>query len=98
MLMIENKVALLSVFCFFLAVVVWLFWAYHMWLTAINMTTNESIKRSRVRNRILSAYLLWLNLHVAWNVDACQHIASRREDFGCLVQVRERGRGALGRN
>lgn len=55
MLMIENKVALLSVFCFFLAIVVWLFWAYHMWLTANNMTTNESIKRGRVRNRILSA-------------------------------------------
>ena len=55
MLMIANKVALLSVFCFFLAIVVWLFWAYHMWLTANNMTTNESIKRGRVRNRILSA-------------------------------------------
>ena len=61
MLMIENKIALLSVFCFFLAIVVWLFWAYHMWLTANNMTTNESIKRGRVRARILSAYEFKLN-------------------------------------
>ena len=61
MLMIENKIALLTVFCFFLAIVVWLFWAYHIWLTANNMTTNESIKRGRVRGRILAAYLLQLN-------------------------------------
>ena len=61
MLMIENKIALLSVFCFFLAIVVWLFWAYHMWLTANNLTTNESIKRGRVRARILSAYELRLD-------------------------------------
>ena len=61
MLMIENKIALLAVFCFFLAIVVWIFWAYHMWLTATNMTTNESIKRGRVRARILSACLLRLS-------------------------------------
>ena len=57
MLMLENKIMLLAIFCFFLAIVVWAFWAYHIWLTANNMTTNESIKRGRVRGRILSAYV-----------------------------------------
>ena len=55
-LMLENKVTLLAMFCFFLAIVVWAFWAYHIWLTATNMTTNEAIKRGRVRARIQSAY------------------------------------------
>jgi palmitoyltransferase len=55
-LMLENKVTLLAMFCFFLAIVVFAFWAYHIWLTATNMTTNEAIKRGRVRARIQSAY------------------------------------------
>eukprot|EP01045_Picozoa_sp_COSAG04_P017643 COSAG04_NODE_1574_length_6276_cov_3.068480_3_plen_567_part_00 len=54
-LMLENKVMLLGLFCFFLAIVVFAFWGYHAYLTATNMTTNESIKRGRVRNKIQAA-------------------------------------------
>lgn len=70
LLMLENKVTLLAIFCFFLAVVIWFFWAYHIWLTATNMTTNESIKRGRVRGRILAAYPLRLNSEPKTSLDA----------------------------
>ena len=49
MLMLENKVMLLCMFCGFLSFVIFLFWAYHVHLVCCNMTTNESIKLGRVR-------------------------------------------------
>ena len=48
-LMLENRIMLLCIFCGFLSFVIFLFWAYHMYITSINMTTNETIKRGRVR-------------------------------------------------
>jgi hypothetical protein len=34
----------MAIFCGVLAIVLYLFWAYHMWLIAKNTTTNESYK------------------------------------------------------